>query len=433
MITIRLTKKNLAKLPSSPGVYLFKKNNTINYIGKAVSIRARIYSHLQNGKLDRKESRIVKNSSRIGYIITDSEFKALLLESELIQKYKPKYNTRWKDDKSYLYIKVTRKETYSKIFIVRREFDGKSLYFGPFPAKKDAELICKTIRKIYPFCQQSKLGTRRCFYAKIGLCHPCPSDIAKISDPAKKANLKRLYRQNIRQVIRILNGKVELALQDAYRMLKSLGKSQDYEQALVLRDKINLFETLIHKARFSPDTSLNINNSSEAVGALIRLLNQNNLRITKLSHLECYDVSNLLQKQAAASLVVFVNGLPDRSKYRKFKIRDSKAGSDLDMLEEVFRRRLRLNWPKPDLIVVDGGTPQYLRIRQVLKNLKLSLPFIAIAKHPDRLLFEDNNRLKTLRPEANNPGFNLVRHLRDEAHRFARKYHLFLRQKDLRL
>ena len=134
-------------LPNSTGVYFFKKKNKILYIGKAVSIKARVLSHLENAKLDQKEALIVKNSDYIEYYLTDSEFKALLLESSLIQKYQPKYNLRWKDNKSYLYIKVTIKDEFPKIFSVRRENDGKSLYFGPFQSQKDVEEILKMIRK----------------------------------------------------------------------------------------------------------------------------------------------------------------------------------------------------------------------------------------------------------------------------------------------
>src|SRR3989338_10749643 len=149
-----LNKKAISSLPPSTGVYLFKKNKEILYIGKAVSLKARLLSHLENAKLDPKEDLIVKNSDRIEYFLTDSEFKALLLESAFIQKYQPTYNLRWKDDKSYLYIKITSKDEFPKVFSVRREDDKKSLYFGPFPSQRSLEEILNSIRKIFPFCQQ---------------------------------------------------------------------------------------------------------------------------------------------------------------------------------------------------------------------------------------------------------------------------------------
>ena len=124
----------LEKLPSTSGIYIFKKNKSYLYVGKSVNIKARVKSHFENAKIDIKESLIVKNSDSIDYVITDSEIKALLLEAELIQKYHPKYNVIWRDNKSYLYVKITVKEEYPKILLVRRENDGKSKYFGPFPS-----------------------------------------------------------------------------------------------------------------------------------------------------------------------------------------------------------------------------------------------------------------------------------------------------------
>src|SRR3989338_11408251 len=138
----------IKSLPSTTGVYLFKKDNEILYIGKTISLKARILAHFENAKLDPKESLIIRNSDKLEYILTDSEFKALLLESSLIQKYQPKYNARWKDNKSLLYIKITTRDEFPKVFTVRRENDCKSLYFGPFPAMRDAEKILGSVRRL---------------------------------------------------------------------------------------------------------------------------------------------------------------------------------------------------------------------------------------------------------------------------------------------
>ena len=293
---IKFTKKGVKTIPASPGVYLFKKDNLIIYIGKAVSLKARVNSHLQNAKLDRKESLITALSNKIEYYLTDSEFKALLLESSLIQKFQPKYNLRWKDGKSYLYIKITVKEEFPKVFTVRRENDGKSLYFGPYPAQKDAEIILKTIRKLFPFCQQSRLTKRKCFYAKIGLCDPCPGEIANLVDYADKTRLKKIYRKNIRQVIGILQGNLELVLKDSYKLLKTLAKKQKFEDALSLRNKIIFFKKLISQTRFNPDYTLGPNNSDQTMVKLRQILSVYFPGLKSLHRIECYDVSNLFQK-----------------------------------------------------------------------------------------------------------------------------------------
>lgn len=426
-----LNKKEITSLPPSTGVYLFKKNNEILYIGKAVSLKARLLSHFENAKLDPKESLIIKNSDSIQYYLTDSEFKALLLESSLIQKYHPKYNLRWKDDKSYLYIKITLKDEFPKVFPVRRENDEKSLYFGPFPSQKAVDEILGMIRKLFPFCRQKKITKRACFYSKIGLCNPCPNEISKIFAKEKKNKLKRLYRYNIRQLIRILRGDIELVLKDSYKLLKALTKNQQYEEALSLRDRIQRFEQLIYQAQFSFDISIHFNRSSEAIDKLVDTLKVYFNKLQSLHRIECYDVSNLFQKDATASMVVFTDGLPDKSQYKRFKIKSKMPRSDFAMLEEVFIRRFKQNWEKPDLIVVDGGTPQVLTVKKVLNTR--SIPLLGIAKHPDRLIIDSASKLTTLRPPTSDLGFNLIRAIRDEAHRFARKYHLLLRNRRIML
>ena len=182
-----ITKKHIKKLPSIIGIYLFKKNKIVNYIGKSVNIKARISSHLENAKLDNKERLIIDSSNKIEVIPTESEFKTLILEAKLIRKFQPKYNSIWKDDKSPLYIKITIKEEYPKIFLIRKpsfakaskgkELNKNSLYFGPFSSTRTAETIISDIRKITPFCTQKKITKKACFYSKIGLCNPCPNEI----------------------------------------------------------------------------------------------------------------------------------------------------------------------------------------------------------------------------------------------------------------
>ena len=418
-------------LPNSTGVYFFKKKNKNLYIGKAVSIKARVLSHLENAKLDQKEALIVKNSDYIEYYLTDSEFKALLLESSLIQKYQPKYNLRWKDNKSYLYIKVTIKDEFPKIFSVRRENDGKSLYFGPFQSQKDVEEILKMIRKLLPFCRQQKISKRACFYSKIGLCDPCPNKIANLSDKAKQKQLKKIYLRNIHLLKAVLKGNVDLVLKNSYKQLKELTKKQCYEEAIILRNKINHFEKMIYQKQFSSDITRQFNTSVEAVKELLIILKKNELNPNHLHRIESYDVSNLFQKDATASMVVFIEGMPDKSQYRRFRIKSKIIKSDFEMLAEIFYRRFNNNWPLPDLIIVDGGAPQVLTVKKIL-NTRF-IPLIGIAKHPDRIVINTPQRLITLRPPVNNLGFNLVRSMRDEAHRFARKYHLLLRKNRLML
>lgn len=423
-----INRKIFRTLPASNGVYIFKKNNQYIYIGKSNNIRARILSHWENAKNIPKENAIFENSDSLEYRLVDSEFNALILEASLIQKHRPNYNVIWKDGKSYLYIKITVKDEFPKLFAVRKESQVNSVYFGPFSSSKDVDILMRSLRKIYPFCTQKKLSSRACFYHKIGQCNPCPNLINKIQDPVEKEQKKKLYKHNIVSIIKILKGNTDLILHDMYKKLKTASKSEDYENAIKLRNAINNLEFLIHNRKFSQDPYLpNLqNNIVQLKGILFPYFPE----IKQLIRLECFDISNLSQKQATASMVVATNGIIDKSQYRKFKIKNTKIFSDFEMLEEVIVRRFKQKWPKPDLIILDGGRPQVTIVLKKLKQLNTEIPVIGIAKNPDRLIM-GNKLLSTFKPNIQHYGFNFIRLMRDESHRFAKKYHLYLRERKI--
>lgn len=409
---MNLTKSIIEAIPSQCGVYLFVRKKWPLYIGKAINLKARILSHFQNVELDTKEKLILENTDEIKTLPTDSEFKALLLEADLIKKYKPKYNVRWKDDKNFLYIKITIKEKYPKILIVRKENDGRSLYFGPFSSTRIVNNLLREIRKIIPFCSQKKLSKKACFYSKIGLCHPCPNNIER----AGKEVLYRQYRSNIRKVISILKGKTNLVSIFLEKELKTAIKEEKYEEGLRLRNKIYLFKNLISERSFADVDGLEIKEYPPA-----------------LRRIECYDVSNLFGREATASMVVFTNGLPDKKEYKRFRIKTVKEISDTKMLSEVLKRRFtKKDWPLPDVIVIDGGKPQLRTAIKILNDFKINLPLLGLAKDPDRIV-TINKGFKNLYFKENSPFFNLLKRIRDESHRFAKKYHLLLRKKKMML
>lgn len=425
-----VTKSELKHLPSTFGVYLFKKGKEIIYVGKSINIKARVYSHLENARLDRKEFLIVSNADKVESIETESEFKALILESFLIQKHTPKYNVRWRDDKSYLYVKITASEEFPKVLVSRKESDRKSHYFGPFSSSTEVRNLIADIRRIVPFCTQQRIGKRRCFYSKIQLCNPCPSAIVGLKDKKDYESKKREYRNNIARVKRILRGSVNGLLADLYRDLKKLTREENYEEAIKTRNRIFRMERLIHYPLTSHENALK--NDADSEKFLLDLLLPFFPSLNKLERIEAYDISNLGEKNQTASMVVALNGRIDKSQYRRFRIKTPGLKSDFERLREVVTRRMNQKWLTPDLIVVDGGEPQVTTVLEVLNSLKRAIPLIGIAKNPDRLVIGVDG-LKTIRPAIDNPGFSLIRLIRDESHRFARKYHLQLRERDFLL
>ncbi|MFZ6035150.1 MAG: GIY-YIG nuclease family protein [Patescibacteria group bacterium] len=422
-----ISKKDLKNLPSTFGVYIFKRGTEILYVGKSVNIKARVASHIENAKLDKKEWLIVNNSDGLEFITTENELKALVLESELIKKHTPKYNVRWRDNKSYLYIKITVKDELPKVLVSRKEDDQKSLYFGPFSNSVQVRDLISDIRHIVPFCTQPKIGKKACFYSKIHLCDPCPNEVSRIDNNIEYRQKKRVYRNNINRVVRILRGSVNAFLSDLYRDLKKLSGDENYEEAIKIRNKIFRMERLIHYPLTSHDQILK--NTMDFKKPLLEILAPYFSGLVDLERIECYDISNLGDRNQTASMVVATNGRIDKSQYRRFRIKDPKLKSDFERLREVITRRMKNKWPEPNLIVVDGGEPQVETALEVLGSLGKKIPLLGIAKNPDRLVIGKAGT-KTVRPALNNPGFNLIRLIRDESHRFARKYHLYLRDRD---
>ncbi len=420
---------DIKDLPTTNGIYVFKYNNKPIYIGKSVNIKARVKSHIENAKSDAKERAIVEGADSIEHIVTDSEFKALLLESKLIQKYKPRYNVRWRDDKSYLYIKVTKQEQYPKFFITRKEDEKKAIYFGPFSSVRVATDILREIRKVFPFCTQKNITNRRCFYAKIKLCDPCPNEIEKADSPELKKELQKQYKDNIRNAVRVLDGKTEIVIEKLYKKISQLTKEDKYEDAIPYRNRLFRLEGVLLRRKFDTNNLEEYNKSEKRVKSLQQLLLPY-YDLSKLDRIECYDMSTMSFENSTASMVVFTEGLSDKKEYKRFKIKGENVQSDFDMFKEIMTRRFRNKWPEPDLVILDGGKPQIRAAKEVLDAMQVTIPLIGIAKRPDRIVIGDDTLL-TIKPPRHHPGFRLVQSMRDESHRFAKKYHVHLRTKKM--
>jgi len=418
----------LKNIPSVAGVYIFKKGRDYLYIGKAKNLKARIKTHKLQAKVDKKESLIFNQATKLQWIVTNSEFDSILLEAKLIKEKQPKYNIRWRDDKSHLYIKITVKDQYPKVFLSRKEDDGKSLYFGPFLSSKIAYDIIRLVRQIIPFCTQKKIGKRPCFYSKINLCYPCPSYIESLKDGVLKKSLKKQYRENIKRVIKILSGKSQGLIKQYEKILKNLSNKQNYEKAIVVRDRYLKLKKLLDKKDFDLVYERKQKLWNEIEKHLRKILkNFFDFKIEKILRVEGFDISNFSFKEAVGSMVVFFEGEAKKEEYRRFKIKNPKIKDDFSMLVEILKRRLsHKNWPKPDLLVIDGGKPQLLSIWKSLGR-KIKLPILGIAKDPDRLVV-GKPPFKEI-PVENKEILLFFQAIRDEAHRFAKNYHIFLRAK----
>jgi len=380
-------REKIKKFPDSPGVYLMRNGEGVIYIGKATSLKERVRSYFVSN-VPYKTQKQMSEVLDIEIIETESALEALLLESRLIRKYSPKYNIKEKDDKSRTYVHIT-KEEYPRIEILR-ETDlgslGKSpILYGPFLSTKSLLDVMNLIRKIAPFRSCRRLPKRKCLYGNIGLCDaPCVGQVSAEE-----------YRKNIRRVRDFFEGKKGRVLSGLKRDMNVASKNQNYELAGKIRDQIYALEHIKQMFIISKDDTS-----------------------TVFKRIEGYDISNISGEFATGSMVVFIDGVSEKSEYRKFKIKWVKSANDTAMMQEVLIRRFRNDWPLPDLILIDGGRGQVNAAAQIVKQNGLNIPIIGLAKGPDRK--KDELITSTLLPRKD---IALFKQVRDEAHRFAKGYY----------
>lgn len=392
-----LNKDRINQLPRTSGVYIFKKGREFLYIGKAKNLKERVRGHKE----------LLSLATKLGYIKTDSEIEALILEAKLIKQYQPKYNVFWRDDKNYFYVGIT-KEDFPRVFITHQiklkpiTYNLKPEYIGPFVEGTSLKRTLTYLRKVFPYYASKKHPRNDCLWCSLKLC-PGPNPV------------KSEYQKNIKNLLSVLKGNSKKVLSDLKREMNRLSAFQEYEKAANIRDKITALEKVISHARiFQPET-----------------VPQTSLWYRK--RIEAYDISNIQGQYATGSMVIFINGKPDKNFYRRFKIKIDGKPNDVAMLKEVLSRRSKHpEWPYPDLILIDGGIGQLnvaLKLKTENEKLK-TVKFMALAKKKNELFIEGKKKpilLKSLPREV----FNLILQLRDEAHRFAIAYHRKLRTKAL--
>jgi len=397
-------------LPQKPGVYIFRdKEKKILYIGKATSLRNRVGSYFSGAHNYRIEKMILQ-IKEIRIKETDTVLEALILEANLIKKHQPRYNIKEKDDKSFSYFVIT-KEEFPRVLILRKtEVETRQCLvsikiYGPYTSKKQMQIALKIIRKIFPFHSLRQKTEKGCLDFQIGLC-PGPY--------AGKIN-KKDYRKNIRGVRMILEGKKKGLLTKMEKEMKDCSLRREFEKAGEMRNKI-------FALRHIQDIALL---SKEELVADDKL---KNIRI------EAYDISNISGADAVGAMIVFKNKKPEKSGYRKFKIKTVQGINDIAMMREVLARRFRNNWPKPNLIFIDGGKGHLAMAKKLLDNLGLKIPIVAVAKGSTRkkldLYFANCCRDAINRRLYDDE--NLIGQVMDEAHRFAISYHRKLREGKLR-
>ncbi len=457
--------------PIEPGCYVWRGSKSeILYIGKAKNIRTRLVSYYINyPRLDAKIQLMVDQARSIDFYIVDSEIEALILETNLIKKYKPKYNRLMKDDKNYTWMMIDWYKPYPSIKLVREQVDKKAEYYGPYPNRFPVMEVLKRLRKVFPYCEhlpqdldshkiQNALARKPCFNYHIGLCSGVCAGIVT----------KRQHRNNINGIRKFFKGGKGPLIQKFKTNMYIYANTKRYEQAAQLRDRLSHLEYVTQHIGVDKDIDdenlylFKRNVAEKALDELLRLLKLRKEERIDGYRVECFDISNTQGTNPVASMVVFVGGLPMRAHYRKFKIRSKSTPDDFMMMEEALRRRLlKLTDSKkqrlskdvkslkltkrdpslssfPDLIIVDGGKGQLSSAYEVLKNFDLldRISIVALAKREEEI-FQIESKLRVeknseymfsriLLPRKSEALF-LAQRIRDEAHRFAIGFHRKLR------
>ncbi|MCX5702758.1 MAG: excinuclease ABC subunit UvrC [Candidatus Omnitrophica bacterium] len=408
MVDSKELKNKLAALPDSPGVYIFKDaQGGIIYVGKAKSLKKRVQSYFSRFLASRTQVMVSKIAD-IEYKLCQTESLALILEASLIHKYKPKYNVSLRDDKSFPIVKITN-EDFPAVCITRKKVADGSHYFGPYTSAGLLREALRIIRKYFPFRSGERMSQEVNMYYRIGLA------------PDPKETSKKEYAKTIENICLILEGKTEALIKKLSQEMTSKSKEQEFEEAAKIRDQIEALSVM-----------------SESTGHYSRKEEledlKNMLHLGKIpERIEAFDISDISGKEATGSMVSFCKGAADKNNYRRFRIKTVDKIDDYKMLSEVvYRRYLRLkeeNRPLPNLILIDGGRSHLLVVDREITRLRISIPLASIAKDKENIYIK--NKMNPIRLNSDTPALNLIRRIRNEAHRFAWAYHHILRRKKI--
>lgn len=397
------TKKLWSKMPETPGVYLMRDaKKRLLYIGKAANLRRRVQSYFTRPH-DARISKLVSLIRRIDHKRTETALEALILEAALIKKHQPPYNVQEKDDTSFLYVVFT-KEKFPRLILTRGKEVRKSRgdIFGPFLQGGSVREALRLLRRIFPWSihNPAEIGTfkRPCFEYELGLC---PGTCVGLAD-AKE------YAANIRHLKLLFKGKRPAILRELARAMKAASKKEEFEKAAMYRRQLFALKHI-------QDIALIKDGEFTLPPAPTRAL-----------RIEGYDVSNISGTSATGSMVVFRGDRPEKDEYRLFKIHSLHTPNDVGMLREVLTRRFKNNWLLPDLLLIDGGKGQVNAARAAMKDAGLSIPIVGLAKGPTR------KRTDLVGDVPKGVSLRTLTRVRDEAHRFARSFHIRLRSKSFR-
>ena len=417
--------------PQSPGVYLMKDAaGVVIYVGKAKNLRSRAGSYfLKAAAEDSRTANWVGEIADIDFVECESEVDALLMESRLVKDIQPKHNKELKDDKTFPYLMITTHDEFPRVEVTREPKERGVKLYGPFPSAGALRGAMSVLQRIFKFrtctldiseSDEKWQWFRPCLLASINQCTaPCNFRISKED-----------YRRDIRRLQTFMEGGKKKLLKEMSDEMMSASKSLDFERAAVLRDEINMLSRLEERGELDTHAQPEVFYVDPKKG-LTGLQ-----RVLALSEtprvIEGMDIAHLGGGETVASMVQFIDGLPFKPGYRRFRIQNVDGIDDFRSLYEVVSRRFRRLSDEgesfPDILLIDGGKGQLNAAMAAFRDQEIQPPtVISLAKREEEIFRPGES--ESIKLSKHSYSLRLLQYVRDESHRFAQHYHHILRNK----
>jgi excinuclease ABC subunit C len=402
--------------PTAPGVYIWRGlRSRVLYVGKAVNLKSRLQSYPK--AKDPRIAAMVAEARTVAWNVVPTEIEALILESRLIKQLRPKFNIVMRDDKQYAYVGLTDEEfpqpiVTHQVSSPRFKKPFKRL-IGPFTDAGALTMTVRWLRGLFPYCTCKQKHHVRCLNAHIGKC----PGYCCLKQKSSSSHVST-YAKNIRAITDILDGKRDSLIGRLEKEMKRLGAAHKLEEAFVLQQRIERIRRVFENAQLVAGRR---KLSARYPGALAQLAD--NLGLAgEPARIEGYDIAHMQGSHSSGALVVFTDGIPDKTGYRLFNLASDTVGDTAQLREVLTRRFKHPEWPFPDLILVDGGKGQLNVIVRTLDALGHHIPVIALTKddrhQADHLLSSLDSQVRML-TDMPRPMRSLVTHIDNEAHRFS--------------
>jgi excinuclease ABC subunit C len=447
--------EKVKQFPDAPGVYLLKDaQGVVLYVGKAKNLRHRASHYFTKAAADDpRTADLVPLIADIDYLPADSEVDALLLEARLVKDIQPRFNVELKDDKTFPYLQIRIREDFPRVEFTRKPRRRGVRLYGPFTSARTLRQAIRVLQRIFQFRTCSldiDADDSRWRWFRPCLLH----SIHQCTAPCNFRVTKEEYRKQIRALRLVLEGKKDRLIREMEREMEEASKALQFEKAARLRDDLAALQALGQRGDVERDAQPEVFaiDPKKGLAGLRKVLG---LPYTPRT-IEGVDIAHLGGSDTVASLVSFIDGLPFKPGYRRFRIKSVQGIDDFASIREVVTRRFR-NVPKksvpggtnvrpiqgkdnqdadltervfPDILLIDGGKGQLNAARDAFALLGVEPPcLISLAKREEEIY--RLGEVRPLRLSRHSAALRLLQYVRDEAHRFAQHYHHLLRRKKL--